>query len=231
MSIDEQSLGSPPPRPGLMVDLSKPDPKARYQGYASSGRSPLRIFSPLLCHADSPIRRFADSPIRRFADSPIRRFADSPIRRFADSLVRWFADSLVRWFADSRRLRTMAPGGPRARPVMHFSQIRWGVTHRQTDRHTDRRTRAAIGGLTANRLKFALLKSLRPSTSPPWASLTTRERGGAKNNVPRHLSCHVVSSSSSWQPLPFFPSPSVTIGTDTRASARTRPWVWCVGVH
>ena len=56
-----------------MVDLSKPDPEARYQGYASSGRSPLRIFSPLLCHFKSPnSHQFAGSLVLfvRIAPTP-----------------------------------------------------------------------------------------------------------------------------------------------------------------
>ena len=50
-------------------------------------------------------------------------------------------------------------------------------THRQTDTQTDT---GGYRGASLQPPKIHLLKSLRPSTSPPWASLATRNKGGCR---------------------------------------------------
>ena len=70
---------------------------------------------------------------------------------------------------------------PQTQPQTHTDRHTHTHTHRQTDTQTHRQTdRGGYRGASLQPPKIHLLKSLRPSTSPPWASLATRNKGGGE---------------------------------------------------
>ena len=68
-----------------------------------------------------------------------------------------------------------------------FSQIRWGVTHRQTDRHTDTQTHRQThkGGYRGAHCKPPKIRSFEKPTAVHFAPLGEPDdsrKGGAKKN-------------------------------------------------